>query len=155
MTDNSNTKRVILGCTLAAVLTFGVAMIVVVGGMFLVNRAFTTFDAYRDMMCIRNGLVVKDDHLRYSPGIDAAMWSRFSVKVNGIDEVFDGSMVDTSEFSQDGYEIRVDWINDVWWDVDSQQLIGGEVQVEGNWMRVGYVDNGDGTLTVYIFWFEV
>ena len=87
--------------------------------------------------------------------MDAAMWSKFNVRVKGIDEVFDTSRVDTSEFTQAGYDFNVDWIDDAWWDADKHTLIGGEDEVDGDIMRVGYVDNGDGTLTIYVFWFEV
>ena len=106
-------------------------------------------------MCLRPELGVSDDHLRYEPGMDAAMWSKFTVKVKGIDEVFDTSRVDTSEFTQAGYDFNVDWIDDDWWDANKRMLIGGEDEVGGDFMRVRYVDNGDGTLTIYVFWFEV
>jgi hypothetical protein len=87
--------------------------------------------------------------------MDAAMWSKFTVRVKGIDEVFDTSRVDTSEFTQAGYDFNVDWIDDAWWDADKRTLIGGEDEVGGDFMRVGYFDNGGGTLTIYVFWFEV
>lgn len=155
MIDTLNKRRPISGCALTAFLTLGVVILAMVVGVFLVNKAFTNFESYRETMCIREGLVVKDKNVRYSPGFDAAMWCRFTAKVNGIDEIFDTSKVDTSEFSQADYKIQVDWITDEWWDVDDHQLIGGEVEIGNDWMRVGYVDHGDGTLTVYIFWFEV
>lgn len=143
------------GCIMAAILTIGITVLLVLGGLFFIKRAFSNFDSHRGKMAIPNSLAVQDEDLRYSPGIDGAMWSRFTVKANGIDEVFDASRVDTSEFSQDGYKFKVDWIDEDWWDADSRQLIGGEVQIGDDFMRVGYVVNNDGTLTVYIFWMEV
>ena len=83
------------------------------------------------------------------------MWCKFIVTANSIDEIFDVSKVNTSELGADGYEFRVDWIKDAWWDVDKHQLIGGEVEIGGDYMRVAYVKNEDGTLTVFIFRFEV
>jgi hypothetical protein len=143
------------GCFWAVALIFGIAILSVVGGLFYVKVVISDFDSYRDEMCIRNDLVIKEEYFRYAPGIDAAMWCRLTVEADGIEEVFEASKVNFSEFSQDGYQFRVDWIDDDWWDVDGHQLIGGEAGVDGNFMRVAYLPNGDGTLTVYIFWFEV
>jgi hypothetical protein len=143
------------GCLIASAIV-GVAVILAIAGIvYFVNRQLSDFDSRREMMCLRPGLVVTDEHLRYGPGMDAAMWSKFTVRVKSIDEVFDASRVDTSEFTQNGYEFKVDWIDNAWWDADKHRLIGGEDEVDGDFMRVGYVDNGDGTLTVYVFWFEV
>lgn len=153
--DNQKPKSAKSGCLIAAVVTLGAVILLAVGGVFLVKRAFSNFDSYREEMCLLNDLAVKDERLKYSPGMDGAMWCRFTVEAKGLDEVFDTSKVDTSEFNRAGYEFRVDWIDDDWWDVDSQQLIGGEVEIGGDYMRVAYVNNEDGTLTVYIFWFEV
>lgn len=150
-TNPSDKKRGFSGCILAV----GFVMLVACGGLFLVAQSLTSFDRYRDKMGIRVDLVVEDEALRYSPGFDAAMWCRFTAKVTGIDQVFDTSKVDTSEFSEDDYDFGVDWIKSYWWDVDHHRLLGGEVQVNGDVMRVAYLDHGDGTLTIYVFWFEV
>ena len=143
------------GCLIAAALILGFAVLAVGGGLFLIKRSLSDFDSHRETMGIRTNVVVTNEHLRYSPGFDAAMWCRFTVTASGLDKVFDTSRVNTAEFSQVGYQFRVDWINDDWWDVERHDLIGGEVQVGGDFMRVAYRNNGDGTLTVYVFWFEV
>ncbi|QTN30927.1 hypothetical protein HZ994_00820 [Akkermansiaceae bacterium] len=144
------------GCFIAGTIVAVVVMLGIAGVVYFINRQLSDFDSHREKMCLRPGLVVIDEHLRYSPwGMDAAMWSKFTVRVKGIDEVFDTSRVDTSEFTRDGYEFKVDWIGDAWWDADKRRLIGGSDGVGDDVMRVGYVDNGDGTLTIYIFWFEV
>lgn len=143
------------GCFIAGTVVAVAAMLGIAGIVYFANRHLSDFDSRREMMCLRPGLVFSNEHLRYSPGMDAAMWSKFTVRVKDIDEVFDTSRVDTSEFARDGYEFKVDWIDDAWWDADERQLIGGEDEVGEDFMRVGYVDNGDGTLTIYVFWFEV
>ena len=127
----------------------------IAGIIYFVDRLMGDFESRREMMCLRPGLVVEDEYLTYGPGFDAAMWSKFTVRVKDIDQVFDTSRVDTSEFTRDGYEFKVDWIDDAWWDPDKRRLTGGEDEVGDDFMRVGYVDNGNGTLTVYVFWFEV
>ncbi|BCX48060.1 hypothetical protein HAHE_19680 [Haloferula helveola] len=144
------------GCLKAALITFGIlaAVALVVG--LLLYRTLTNFDSRREMMALRSGLEVTDEHLRYSPGMDGIMWSRFTVEAKGIDEVFDTSQVDVSEFDQPGYQLEMNRINDRWWDVKGRKLTGGSIEVRNDeFMHVGYVDNGDGTLTVYIYWFEV
>ncbi|MCB1098662.1 MAG: hypothetical protein KDN22_24030 [Verrucomicrobiae bacterium] len=158
-TDSSNnqrSKRSIKSCCLVTGTIVGVvAFLGILGIVYFVDRQMGDFESRREMLCLRPGLVVEDEYLTYGPGFDAAMWSKFTVRVKDIDEVFDTSKVDTSEFTQAGYEFNVDWIDDVWWDADKRTLIGGEDEVGGDFMRVGYVDNGDGTLTIYVFWFEV
>lgn len=148
-------KNIKSGCLIAGIIVGVAAILWIAGIVYFVNRQLSDFDSRREIMCLRPELGVSDDHLRYEPGMDAAMWSKFTVRVKGIDEVFDTSRVDTSEFTQAGYDFNVDWIDDDWWDANKRMLIGGEDEVGGDFMRVGYVDNGDGTLTIYVFWFEV
>ena len=99
-------------CLIAAAVTLGITIAAIVGGLLFVKRTLSRFDARRGQMYLRDGLVVTDEHLRYSPGIDGVMWSKFTVKAKGLDEVFDTAKVDSSEFSRKDYEFRVDWIND-------------------------------------------
>lgn len=150
--NNKSTRRIFLLVIAGGIL---LVAIVLVGGSLLVRTALTSFETHRSKMCIREDLDVSEPILRYLPGMDAAMWCRFSVHASGIDEVFDTSRVNTTEFDETGYTFRVEWIDDEWWDVADQNLTGGEVPIGQDFMRVGYIDHGDGTLTVYIFWFEV
>jgi len=155
MNDSRKTRRIIFGCLILIALVVFVTVLTIAGGVVYFLRSFSDFDSRRDEMCLREGLEVEDAQLRFSPGMDSAMWSRFTVKADDIAEVFDASEIDPSEFDNAGYQFHVDWIGDEWWDADSRQLIGGEVEVHGGYMRVGYVVNEDGTITVYIYWFEV
>jgi hypothetical protein len=154
--DASNPKTLRFGCAIAILLSFGVVVLAIGSMWYVVHVAFTDFESHRDKMCLRRDLILKNENLRYSPGMDAVMWCRFTAQAKSIKDVFDSARVDTSEFKMVGYEFRqATPITDQWWDVDERNLIGGEVQVGEDFMRVAYVDNGDGTLTVYIFWFEV
>jgi hypothetical protein len=156
LSNDHGRKKSLKSCCLITGTIVGVAGIVGVAcAIYFVDRLMGDFESRREMMCLRPGLVVEDEHLTYCPGFDAAMWSKFTVRVKDLDEVFDTSRVDTSEFTRDGYKFKVDWIDDSWWDADKQRLTGGEDEIGDDFMRVGYVDNGDGTMTIYIFWFEV
>lgn len=140
----------------AAIITFGIIVAVVLGVGITVYRAFTDFDSRRDLMALRSGLVVSDEHLRYSPGFDGIMWCRFTVEAKGLDEVFDTSQVNVSGLNEAGCQVGRTPIGDPWWDVKDKKLVGGSVELRHDeTLDVGYVDNGDGTLTVYIYWFEV
>jgi hypothetical protein len=144
------------GCLKAALISFGIIAALVLGVGFLIYGQLTDFDSRREMMALRSGLEVRDEHLRYSPGMDGVMWCRFTVEAKGIDEVFDTSQVDVSEFKEEGYEVGQSGLGNRWWDVAGKKLTGGSVEVRNDeFMHVGYMDNGDGTLTVYIYWFEV
>ena len=143
----------------AAVLVVSVFVFLVIGSAsYFLIVAFTDFDFHRDKMCLRRDLIIKEQNLWYSPGMDAVMWCRITVEAKNINDVFDQAIVDTTEFTEVGYKIRnATPITDAWWDADEQRLIGGEVEIDPNkaFMRVGYIDNGVGTLTIYILWFEV
>lgn len=144
------------GLLKAALITVGIIVAVVLGVGIMIHRALTDFDSRRDMMALRSGLEVRDEHLRYSPGMDGIMWCRFTVEAKGLDEVFDTSQVDVSEFKEPGFHVGRTPISDRWWDVKGKKLVGGSVEVRHDeTLDVGYVDHGDGTLTVYIYWFEV
>lgn len=139
-----------------ALIAFGILAAAVLGVGFMVDRALTGFDSRRDMMALRSGLEVRDEHLRYSPGIDGIMWCRFTVEAKGLDQVFDPSQVDVSKFNEQGFQIGRTPIGDRWWDVKGKKLTGGSVELrQDETLDVGYVDHGDGTLTVYLYWFEV
>ena len=150
-----NRKGLKSGCFIAGAKVGMATILGIVGIIYLLGGQSSGFDSYRELMGLRPELVVTNEHLRYAPAFDAAMWSKFTVRTNDINKVFDTSRVDTSAFTRNGYQFKVAWIDDAWWDVDRHKLIGGEDEIDGNYIRVGYVENGDGTLTVYVFWFEV
>ena len=148
-------KRFVVGCLIVCLILMVMIGATVLTGAYFMNRAFSDFDSFRDQLKIRSELSVADEKLRFSPGIDSALWCRFTVDVDSIAQVFEKSEIDTSEFSNESFEFKVDWINDSWWDVQGHEFTGGEyISGEHVW-RVGYFKNADGTLTVYIFWFEV
>ena len=158
MSDDNNrensTGRTILGCIAGVFITFTLVVILLCGGLYLAYRYETSFAKRRAQMCIRNDVAVEDAHFVYSPGFDYIMWSKFKARVDSIDEVFD-ARVDPTEFSE-GFEINVSWIKNYWWDPGDHELSGAHFQVSGDeYMDIGYVDNGDGTFTVYIYLFEV
>lgn len=153
--DTGTPKARRIGCAIA-VLVVSVLLVLAIGSvLYSLSVAFTSLELHRDKMCLSRDLTIREHYLRYSPGMDAVMWCRITVEANDIDEVFDPSRVDTSELREVGYQIRnATPITNQWWDVEQRNLRGGEVQVDGASMRVAYEDNGDETLTVYIFWFE-
>jgi hypothetical protein len=102
------------GCLIAGTIVGVAAILGIAGIAYFVNRQLSDFDSRREIMFLRPELGVSDEHLRYEPGMDAAMWSKFTVRVKGIDEVFDTSRVDTSEFTQAGYDFNVDWSEEDW-----------------------------------------
>ncbi len=156
--DTAHPKTRRFGCTVA-VLLVSVLMALAIGSvLYFLNVAFTSFESHRDKMYIRRDLIIKEQNLWYSPGMDAVMWCKITVEAKSIDDVFDANRVNTTEFTEVGYKIRhATPISDYWWNADEQRLVGGDVEVDPNkaFMRVGYIDNRDGTLTIYVLWFEV
>ena len=98
MSNNQGRQKSIKsGCLIAGAIVGVVAILGIAGIVYFVNRQLTDFDSRREIMCLRPKLGVNDEHLRYGPGMDAAMWSKFTVRVKGIDEVFDLSLIHISE----------------------------------------------------------
>ena len=146
------------GCMVAVLLVFALMALAIGTVLYFLSLTFTSFESHRDKMYLRRDLIIKEQNLWYSPGMDAVMWCRITVEAKNINDVFDPNKVDTTEFTDVGYKIRhATPITDRWWDADARHLVGGEVEVDFNkaFMHVGFANNGDGTLTVYIFWFEV
>ena len=81
--------RNVLSCFAIAFVTVTLAMFFLCGGLYLAYRTVFSFENYRAQMCIREDLVVEDPHFVYSPGYDYIMWSKFDVRVDNIDKVFD------------------------------------------------------------------
>jgi hypothetical protein len=153
--EESAQKSAKSGCLIAVLVAVGLVVVAAIVGVVMVKKTLTDFDTHRAKMGLRSDLVVTQEHLNYSPGMDGALWSKFVVRAGSLEEVFDTARVDPSEFDEGGYEFRVDWIDSDWWDVDAHPLTGGETSIGPDYLRVAYRDNGDGTLTVYVFWFQV
>ncbi|MEM7235003.1 MAG: hypothetical protein AAF517_22690 [Planctomycetota bacterium] len=147
--ESQNSKKLFL--------LVGAALLVAaaVGTSLLYQRTFHDLDTHRDKLGLRDDLVVREFHFQFAPGVDSAMWSRLRAETEHIDRVFDPARVDVTSFSSSDYEFRVRGVDASWWQVDGSKLTGGEVEIDGNFLRVGYFAEGDGTLTVYFYWFEV
>ena len=154
--DSNREKSVarnVLSCLAIAFVTVTLAMLFLCGGLYLAYRTVFSFENYRAQMCIRKDLAVEDPHFVYSPGYDYIMWSKFDVRVDNIDKVFDAARIDVSKL-REGYKMRS--LTDKWWDAGDHELSGASFEVsDDETMDVGYFDNGDGTLTVYIYLVEV
>ena len=147
--------RSFIGCLLGACLALTLLLLLLCGGAYFAYRTINSFENRRDQLCVRSEVEVEQARLEYSPGFDYIIWSKFTVRADSMDEVFDPSRVDPAEF-REGFEINIPGMMNPWWDVEDHELSGAEFQVsEDEFMRVGYVDNGDGTFTVYIYLFEV
>lgn len=107
----------------------------------------------RAEMYINPDLEIVPEGCKLTSGIDAAIWFRFVAKTNNLAKVFRKDKVDTTKFTTS---------NDLtgsglpsWWDVNSKKLAGGQVALPNvRFMNVGYVNNKNGTLTVYVMWHE-
>ena len=145
--------RNVLSCFAISFVTVTLAMFFLCGGLYLAYRTVFSFESYRAQMCIREDLVVEDPHFVYSPGYDYIMWSKFDVRVDNTDKVFDAARIDVSKF-REGY--KMESLTDKWWDAGDHEPSGATFQVsDDETVQVGYLDNGDRRLTVYIDLYEV
>ncbi len=87
-------------------------------------------------------------------GIDDVIWFKFKIDVLDLQEIFDGKVVDTSKFKE-GFTLIHEMRELKWWDVQSKNLFGGQVELPNvKFMNVGIEKNDEGYV-VYIMWHEV
>lgn len=107
----------------------------------------------RAEMYIDPDVKIQPKGFKLTSGIDDAIWFKFNAETPNITNVFRDDVVDSSLFRK-GFTLHSDSLPS-WWDVSLQSLTGGQVSLpNARFMNVGYFDNGDGTLTVYIMWHE-
>lgn len=126
------------------------------GGLLLVRNALTSFSTHESKMCLQDDLDIRESDLWFSPGMDSVMWCRLVVKADSIDDVFDHRRLGTVEL--DETDVQPSAIADPgWWDVADYTLTGGDLELAPNqeYMEVGYADQGDGTLIVFLLWYTV
>ncbi|MGB8703242.1 MAG: hypothetical protein WCD18_27815 [Thermosynechococcaceae cyanobacterium] len=107
----------------------------------------------RAEMYLQSDVEIIPEGYKLISGIDDAIWFRFIAKTTNIADVFMKDKVNTSKFTTN-HKFYGDTLPD-WWDIESKVLTGGEISLpNARFMNVGYVNNQDGTLTVYVIWHE-
>ena len=120
--------------------------------MSTANPSASQVDRCRRDMCLGDVHIMPQGY-KFSPGMDAIMWFKFVAKTSQITDVFDPQQIDTSTF-RDGFRFHNSPMTE-WWDADERKLTGGQAETsEGCFIDVGFENNDDGTLTVYIMWFQ-
>jgi hypothetical protein len=90
--------------------------------------------------------------LKMAEGIDTAMWFKFVVAKQPLENLFKTEVVKVSEFAPDITFTNANLPD--WWDVQGKALVGDNVALpNGRYMQVG-IEEADDTLTVYIMWYE-
>ena len=115
----------------------------------------------RDVMYINPELDIEPLGYFLQPGMDDVIRFKFTAKTDDPSLLFDDSQVDASKFSSNFSVSALDpKATDMWWDISSQTLSGGNFSVPPpkskgtRGLSIGYVKNDDGTLTVYVLWHE-
>jgi hypothetical protein len=107
----------------------------------------------RTEMYIKADAEITPEGFKLTSGIDDAIWFRFLAHTGDIVDVFETGTVDVSKF-RPGFTFT-DASAPSWWDVAKKPLTGGQISLpNARFMNVGFVDNEDGTLTVYVMWHE-
>ena len=107
----------------------------------------------RTEMYIDPDIHIRPQGFKLTSGIDDSIWFKFVAETSDITDVFAVHVVDTSSFTKK-FALRSDSTTS-WWDVPAHSLTGGQVSLpNARFMNVGYRDNADDTLTVYIMWHE-
>jgi hypothetical protein len=115
----------------------------------------------RDVMYINAELEIEPLGYCLQPGMDDVIRFKFIAKTDDPAELFDASQVDSTKFSADfSVSALQPQAVEAWWDVSAQTLTGASFSVPPpgsagtRGLNVGYVENDDGTLTVYVLWHE-
>ncbi len=117
----------------------------------------------REVMYINPELKIDPKGYYLQPGMDDIIRFKFTAKTDDPKVMFDSSQVDSSQYAT-GFNIAElapnSEANSGWWDVGSKELTGANYVVPPpnsagmRGLNVGYVNNEDGTLTVYVLWHE-
>ncbi|MEM7246248.1 MAG: hypothetical protein AAF533_12945 [Acidobacteriota bacterium] len=115
----------------------------------------------RSVMYIRPELEIEPLGHALMPGLDDVIRFKFRAKTDDPSLLFDPGQVDATTFAPGlaGASLEIG-SPQAWWDVASQQLTGARFTVPPpdspgtRGLAIGHVDNGDGTLTVYVLWHE-
>ena len=148
------------GLAMSQKLSLLLPCLVVSSGCLEFGRDVTTVaPSAQDVIRCRTEMYIKADAkitpegFKLTSGIDDAIWFRFLAHTGDIADVFETETVDASKF-RSGFKFA-DVSAPSWWDVAKKPLTGGQVSLpKARFMNVGFVDNEDGTLTVYVRWHE-
>jgi predicted small secreted protein len=115
----------------------------------------------RQVMYINPDLEIEPLGYHLHSGMDDVIRFKFSAKTDDPAQLFDKTQVDSAKFAAD---FQVSALNpqatEVWWDVSSKKLSGGNFSVPPpnaagtRGLNIGYCKNDDGTVTVYVLWHE-
>ncbi len=116
----------------------------------------------RDVMHIDSELVLSPLGYYYEHGFqDDQIAFKFIAKTHQIGNIFDEDFVPSAELVARKSNSGLDRdIGEAWWDCQTKKLFGGNFTVpppgsQGTRaLHIGIADNGDGTFTVYVYWFE-
>ena len=115
----------------------------------------------RDVMYIQPELEIVPLGYYFDAGLDDVIRFKFIAKTADPAFLFDASHVDATTFTGDFDPSALKpKAAEPWWDLSSQQLSGASFSVpppkSKGWrgLNIAYTENDDGTLTVYVLWFE-
>ncbi|WP_146118674.1 hypothetical protein [Blastopirellula marina] len=107
----------------------------------------------RSVMYLNPQVIIEPQGFQLISGIDRYVLLKFVVPTSDINQLFLSPPVDVllmrPNFDFSGGP------NEPWWDPPSSGLIGAHYELPYvKFMNAAYIDNGDGTLTVYVQWNE-
>ena len=115
----------------------------------------------REVMYINPELEIDPVGYSIETGMDDVIRFKFIAKTDDPSILFDTSRVDAKKYSDD---FILSTLNpqapETWWDLSSQQVTGANFTVpppgaQGTrGLNIAYAKNEDGTLTVYVLWYE-
>ncbi|RCS52694.1 hypothetical protein DTL42_07605 [Bremerella cremea] len=107
----------------------------------------------RSEMYLNPQIIIEPQGFKLLSGIDRYVEFKFVAHTNDVSKLFLSPPVDAL-LMQPNYVFN-GGSDEVWWDPPSSGLIGANYNLPNvRFMKAAYVDNGDGTLTVYIIWHE-
>lgn len=112
-------------------------------------------------MYINPELEIRPLGFHHQPGRDDVIRFKFAAMTDDPSELFDSSQVDHSAFSRDFGVYALDpKASDPWWDLAGGDLAGGNFSAPpphstgSCGLNIGYTEEANGTLTVYVLWHE-
>ena len=115
----------------------------------------------RDVMYINPELEIDPIGYSIETGMDDVIRFKFIAKTDDPSILFETSRVNTKKFAEDFIPSSLNpQASETWWDLSSQQVTGANFTVPPpnskgtRGLNIAYAKNDDGTLTVYVLWYE-
>jgi hypothetical protein len=112
---------------------------------------------WRQEMFIQPNLQITPLHLKVEGFQDTVAWFSFIAHTDKVEDIFVPSAIDSTKFTNDPVVFNMDVeASQAGWNFQGKLVLGEsfELPTSSDGMKVGIIDNGDQTKTVFVMWYD-